>query len=367
MATQQLKLTNYFPHDSNARNDERLLRLRMKHGAAGYGVYFMLLERLREEADYTSVKDYNIIAFDLRVDASVAKSVVEDFGLFAFTEDGKRFYSESFSRRMGMKDAQRKRQEEGGKLAMAKRWNTSEKEEEEKSQQPKDSNRQHLKRFLSKENKESIGTLLANLGLDSKDGMPLLRKAAEEAVAEWELSQKQHGDYTDFSKHLIATLRIKLNPAGKQSQAQPQSAKSDAADCGEADVFLERRKAFWKELCEIAKGKCPEETLKAFFCYWSEPTAAASPEERKMRYELQRVWNTASRLAAWMRNERKPTARAPSAATPQNTAAAQKERETQQRKREAEYADRKSKCVTREQYLEMVRNGEIKAVPTANT
>ena len=86
-----------------------------------------------------------------------------------------------------------------------------------------------------------------------------------------------------------------------------------------------------------------------------------------MRYELQRVWNTASRLAAWMRNERKQTARAPSATTPQNATAAQKERETQQRKREAEYADRKAKCVSREKYLEMVRNGEIKAAPTANT
>lgn len=62
-----------------------------------------------------------------------------------------------------------------------------------------------------------------------------------------------------------------------------------------------------------------------------------------------------------------PTARAPSAATPQNTAAVQKERETQQQKREAEYAERKAKCVTREQYLEMVRNGEIKSAPTANT
>ena len=34
---------NYFSHDSNARNDEKVIRLRMKHGAAGYGVYFMLL------------------------------------------------------------------------------------------------------------------------------------------------------------------------------------------------------------------------------------------------------------------------------------------------------------------------------------
>ena len=85
MATRQIKSTNYFSHDSNARNDEKLVRLRMKQGAAGYGVYFMILERLREEADYMSAKDYNMIAFDLRVDAAIVKSVVEDFGLFTFT------------------------------------------------------------------------------------------------------------------------------------------------------------------------------------------------------------------------------------------------------------------------------------------
>lgn len=97
-------MNNYFSHDSNARNDDKMLELRMKHQAAGYGVYFMILERLREEKDYMSVKNYNAIAFDLREDAGLIKSVVEDFGLFSFTEDGECFYSESFNDRMAMKD-----------------------------------------------------------------------------------------------------------------------------------------------------------------------------------------------------------------------------------------------------------------------
>ena len=101
------KLSSYFPHDSNARNDERLVNVRMKHGPAGYGVYFMLVERLREEPEYMSVVDYNLIAFDLRIDASLAKSIIRDFGLFAFTVDPERgecFYSESLRQRMARKD-----------------------------------------------------------------------------------------------------------------------------------------------------------------------------------------------------------------------------------------------------------------------
>lgn len=100
-------LSSYFPHDSNARNDERLVNVRMKHGPAGYGVYFMLVERLREDPEYMSVVDYNLIAFDLRIDASLAKSIIRDFGLFAFTVDparGECFYSESLRQRMARKD-----------------------------------------------------------------------------------------------------------------------------------------------------------------------------------------------------------------------------------------------------------------------
>lgn len=34
-------MNSYFPHDSNARNDAKILKVRMKYGAEGYGVYFM--------------------------------------------------------------------------------------------------------------------------------------------------------------------------------------------------------------------------------------------------------------------------------------------------------------------------------------
>lgn len=90
----------YFPHDSNARNDEKIIAVRMKYGIEGYGIYFAILEKLRESADYKCVKDYNNIAFDLRVDASKVKDIIENFGLFTCTEDGSCIYSESFDNRM---------------------------------------------------------------------------------------------------------------------------------------------------------------------------------------------------------------------------------------------------------------------------
>ena len=235
MATQQTKSTNYFSHDSNARNDEKLVRLRMKHGAAGYGVYFMVLERLREEREYMSAKDYNMIAFDLRVDAAIVKSVVEDFGLFTFTDDGKCFYSESFTRRMLVMEEARSRRSVAGKKGGAPVGNSnarkkdlpksaSKREQSSSLELPSESrfnvvkpapttqpadNQACLKRFFGKENASNLEVLLMNFGL-KPDDITMIRKVAKEVVAEWEISKKEHTDYTDWSQHLIATMRIKV-------------------------------------------------------------------------------------------------------------------------------------------------------------
>ena len=108
----------YFSHDSNARNSKKLLRLRKTHGAEGYGTYFMLLERLREEQDFACDTDFDMLSFDLRVSPDIIRSVVEDFGLFEYNTDKTKFYSAGFNERMDIKD---KRIEAGRKGAEA-RW-----------------------------------------------------------------------------------------------------------------------------------------------------------------------------------------------------------------------------------------------------
>ena len=124
ISKKQIKKTNYFSHDSNARNDSKIISLRMKLGVEGYGIYFMIIERLREEADYVSNKDYDSLAFDFRTTPEKVKSVIEDFGLFIFTDDDC-FYSESLMQRMILKDEKSKRHSLGGKKAMEKRWNNT--------------------------------------------------------------------------------------------------------------------------------------------------------------------------------------------------------------------------------------------------
>ena len=116
-------MRSYFSHDSNARNSDKLMKVRMDLGAEGYGIFFMLIERLREEEGYKSTIDYDTLAFDLRVDAEKVKQVVENYDLFKFTEDGKYFYSDSFNERMEMMDIRAQQRKSKAKKAAEARWN----------------------------------------------------------------------------------------------------------------------------------------------------------------------------------------------------------------------------------------------------
>lgn len=121
------KKTFFFSHDANARNDEKILAVRMKHGMEGYGIYFAIVEKLLESTDYILLKDYNMIAFELRASAEKVKSVIEDFGLFEFTECGKLFYSKSLIDRMDALEEKRDKRREAGKKGAESRWRNKDK------------------------------------------------------------------------------------------------------------------------------------------------------------------------------------------------------------------------------------------------
>lgn len=91
------KETFYFSHDYNARVDEKIKALIRKHGMAGYGVYWSIVEDLYNNANALQT-DYEGIGYDLHTDATIIRSVINDFGLFVF--DGDKFGSMSVQRRI---------------------------------------------------------------------------------------------------------------------------------------------------------------------------------------------------------------------------------------------------------------------------
>ena len=110
-----MKDAYYFSHDSNARNDQRLMKLRMKYGPEGYGIYFMIIEILRDTKDYKlHYGDVKSICFDIRDDEEKVLDVLKNYSLFEF--EGDYFYSKSLSRRMEKLDKIKLKRRESGKI-----------------------------------------------------------------------------------------------------------------------------------------------------------------------------------------------------------------------------------------------------------
>lgn len=116
------KETFYFSHDYNSREDEKIKDLVFENGMVGYGIYWAIVEMLYQNANALRT-NYPRIAHDLHQshDATV-KSVIEDFGLFEFSEDGAYFFSNSIKRRLEKRDEKSKKARESAQS----RWKKSE-------------------------------------------------------------------------------------------------------------------------------------------------------------------------------------------------------------------------------------------------
>lgn len=91
----------YFSHDYDTRADEKIKTLIRKHGMVGYGIFWALVEDLYHNANALRL-DCEGIAYDLRTECEVVKSVINDFGLFEI--NGEIFSSISVGKRLLIRD-----------------------------------------------------------------------------------------------------------------------------------------------------------------------------------------------------------------------------------------------------------------------
>jgi hypothetical protein len=83
----------YFPHFSNARHDRKIRRLRKELGIEGYGIYFMLLETLRDQHDMMyPLEDCDLLAEEFGTSDAKIKTVICNYELFDIDE-ANRFFS----------------------------------------------------------------------------------------------------------------------------------------------------------------------------------------------------------------------------------------------------------------------------------
>jgi hypothetical protein len=99
----------YFSHDANARNDLKVSAMISKYGMAGYGQYWIIIEVLRESANFEiEQKQYTIDALAKQMQCtsdqvqSFLDSCINEYALLK--SDGEKIWSESLKRRMGIKN-----------------------------------------------------------------------------------------------------------------------------------------------------------------------------------------------------------------------------------------------------------------------
>lgn len=79
----------FFPHPTNLRIGKDVIRMRRQEGAAGYGIYVMLLELVRDSEDQQVFDDPESLAFAIHEDdVSMISRICHDYSLFTLTDDG---------------------------------------------------------------------------------------------------------------------------------------------------------------------------------------------------------------------------------------------------------------------------------------
>lgn len=243
-----MKDAYYFSHDYNARQDPKLQDVLATHGVAGLGIYWCIIEMMYEQGGKLPIKSVKSIAFTLHVDVEIIESVINDFELF--DKDGASFWSDAVITRLKKRtDVISER-----KKAAQKSWES-----------------RRMKQNESKCNANAMQ-------MQYDDNANAMQRKGKEIEKEIEKENKENSKESDI---LVCTENA-----------------TDVAENKEKSL-LKRKSEFEHSLIPFL-GKYTGEQLREFADYWTEPNKSHS----KMRYELERTWDTARRLAYWDRNSK---------------------------------------------------------------
>lgn len=139
-----MQKTFYFPHDYNAKSDDKIKDLIFDLGWTGYGIYWAVVEDLYNNANAMRT-NYDRISHDLKTDVETIKKVINNYGLFKIK--GEIFYSESIKKRL----QEREQKSTKAKLSASYRWN-----KDDANANRTQTERNAIKERKGKENKGNI-------------------------------------------------------------------------------------------------------------------------------------------------------------------------------------------------------------------
>lgn len=227
----------YFSHDSNAKDDPKILQLRMELGWEGYGLFWALIELLRNESDYRMRTHYKSIAFALQTQEDTIKKLINDFDLFVINEQY--FWSESLLKRMELKEERSEKARESAK----KRWNQNNDANAMRTHSEGNADAMQLKERKGKEiilnvvNEETHNEIFRKLWTSTiwLEGIAMKNKATIDQVRnhlndfrqEMILTEKLKVDEKDAKEHFVNWIK-RGNPIPEKEE--PKYAKSTIED-----------------------------------------------------------------------------------------------------------------------------------------
>ena len=173
------KDTFYFSHDYNTRLDTKIKKLLKKHKAEGYGIYWMIVEDLYNNANALET-DYEGIAYDMRINEDLIKSIINDFDLF-IVKNGV-FGSESIEKRL----AKRAKKSSKARESAMYRWN---KDNANALRTQSDSNAIKERKVKDNKIKDSI--------ISIEDAYDFLKNKEPEKIELFEMQNKK--DFPDYN------------------------------------------------------------------------------------------------------------------------------------------------------------------------
>lgn len=116
-----IKETCYFSHDANAKDDFKIMLLIEELGLEGYGIFWVLIETLREQQNYKyPLKLLSVLARKYNTTLAKLEVVVRNYHLFEI-EDDCFFYSRSLNRRMEVMHKAIEQRKIAGQISAMKR------------------------------------------------------------------------------------------------------------------------------------------------------------------------------------------------------------------------------------------------------
>ena len=119
-----MKDAYYFPHDSNARNDEKCLYIINKYGLTGYGLYWAFIECMHDQSDGKLTSTLiDGLAVPFNTDITLLKQFYNDaITINLFVTDGVKYWSERVLRNKQLFEEKRTKKSQAGIKGMQSRW-----------------------------------------------------------------------------------------------------------------------------------------------------------------------------------------------------------------------------------------------------